>query len=204
MDFASFKEMIAKIEGVLNVKLVVENDELLEVHILANSLRAPKQIVRDIESALLAAFDYRIDRKVISIAQIQTEDNDAIRRVRYSGIDFKTEGSALECSVRLTHDGEEYEQPVTLVKTVANAKRIVAEAAIKTVEKILGQAYLFSVEDVISSTSRNITYITVIVSMVIDDREELMIGSAIVKNDINEAIAKAALDAVNRRIQRGV
>ncbi len=204
MDFASIRDMIAKIEGVLNVKVVNENDELLEVHILANSLRAPKQIVRDIESALLAAFDYRIDRKIISIAQIQTEDNDPIRRVRYSGIDFKTEGSALECSVRLTHDGEEYEEPVTLVKTVANAKRIVAEAAIKTIEKILGQAYLFSVEDVISSTSRNITYITVIVSMVIDDREELMIGSAIVKNDINEAIAKAALDAVNRRIQRGV
>jgi len=204
MDFASIRDMIAKIEGVLNVKVVNENDELLEVHILANSLRAPKQIVRDIESALLAAFDYRIDRKIISIAQIQTEDNDPIRRVRYSGIDFKTEGSALECSVRLTHDGEEYEEPVTLVKTVANAKRIVAEAAIKTIEKILGQAYLFSVEDVISSASRNITYITVIVSMVIDDREELMIGSAIVKNDINEAIAKAALDAVNRRIQRGV
>lgn len=204
MDFASIRDMIAKIEGVLNVKVVNENDELLEVHILANSLRAPKQIVRDIESALLAAFDYRIDRKIISIAQIQTEDNDPIRRVRYSGIDFKTEGSALECSVRLTHDGEEYEEPVTLVKTVANAKRIVAEAAIKTIEKILGQAYLFSVEDVISSTSRNITYITVIVSMVIDDREELMIGSAIVKNDINEAIAKAALDAVNRRIQRGI
>jgi len=204
MEFASIRDMIAKIEGVLNVKVVNENDELLEVHILANSLRAPKQIVRDIESALLAAFDYRIDRKIISIAQIQTEDNDPIRRVRYSGIDFKTEGSALECSVRLTHDGEEYEEPVTLVKTVANAKRIVAEAAIKTIEKILGQAYLFSVEDVISSASRNITYITVIVSMVIDDREELMIGSAIVKNDINEAIAKAALDAVNRRIQRGV
>lgn len=204
MDFASIRDMIAKIEGVLNVKVVNENEELLEVHILANSLRAPKQIVRDIESALLAAFDYRIDRKIISIAQIQTEDNDPIRRVRYSGIDFKTEGSALECSVRLTHDGEEYEEPVTLVKTVANAKRIVAEAAIKTIEKILGQAYLFSVEDVISSTSRNITYITVIVSMVIDDREELMIGSAIVKNDINEAIAKAALDAVNRRIQRGI
>ncbi|MBL4937214.1 hypothetical protein JK636_15915 [Clostridium sp. YIM B02515] len=204
MDFASIRDMIAKIEGVLNVKVVNENDELVEVHILANSLRAPKQIVRDIESALLAAFDYRIDRKIISIAQIQTEDNDPIRRVRYSGIDFKTEGSALECSVRLTHDGEEYEEPVTLVKTVANAKRIVAEAAIKTIEKILGQAYLFSVEDVISSASRNITYITVIVSMVIDDREELMIGSAIVKNDINEAIAKAALDAVNRRIQRGV
>jgi hypothetical protein len=38
--------------------------------------------------------------------------------------------------------------------------------------------------------------------MVIGDNEEVMVGSAIVKNDINEAIAKATLDAVNRRVQR--
>lgn len=203
MEFASLKNMIAKIDGVMNVKLVVENDEITEVHILANNLRAPKQIVRDIESSLLAAFDYRIDRKVISIAQIQTEDTEALRRVKYSGIDLKSEGNALECTVSLLHDGEEFGEPVSGIKTAANRKKIVADAAVKTIEKILGQAYLFNIEDVVINTSRDITYVSVLVNMVLNENEQTMVGSAIVRHDVNEAIAKATLDAVNRRIQRG-
>jgi hypothetical protein len=203
MDFANIKNMIAKIDGVMNVKLVIENDEITEVHILANNLRAPKQIVRDIESSLLAAFDYRIDRKVISIAQIQTEDTEALRRVKYSGIDFRTEGNALECAVSLIHDGEEVSELVTGIKTAANRKRIVANATVKTIEKILGQAYLFNIEDVIVNTSRDITYVSVLVNMVLNESEQTMIGSAIVQHDVNEAIARATLDAVNRKIQKG-
>lgn len=204
MDFASLKNMIAKIDGVINVKVVTENDEISEVHILSNNLRAPKQIVRDIESSLLAAFDYRIDRKVISIAQIQTEDNnEALRRVRYSGIDLKTEGNALECIVTLLHDGEEFGETITGIKTAANRRKIVADATIRTIEKILGQAYLFNIEDVIVSTSRDINFVSVLVNMVLNENEQTMVGSAIVKQDINEAIAKATLDAVNRRIQKG-
>lgn len=203
MDFAVFESMISKIDGVLNVKLVTDNEELKEIHILGNTLRAPKQIVRDIESSLLAAFDYRIDRKIISIAQIQTDDSVALRRVKYSGIDFKTEGNALECSVFLTHDGEEFSEKVTGINTTANRKKIVAAATVRSIEAILGQAYLFNVEDVAIHTNKDINYATVLVNMVVNENEETMVGSAVVKHDVNEAIAKAALDAVNRRILRG-
>jgi len=203
MDFTEIQSLISKIDGVLNVKLVIEEEELREVHILGNTLRAPKQIVRDIESSLLAAFDYRIDRKIISIAQIQTDDSSALRRIKYSGIDFKTEGNALECTVYLTHDGEEFSEKVTGIKTAANRKKIVAAATVRSVEDILGQAFLFNVEDVFIHSSRDIDYVTVIVNMVLNETEETMVGSAIVKLDPNEAIAKAALDAVNRRILRG-
>jgi hypothetical protein len=195
--------MISKIDGVINVKFVVEGEELKEVHILANNTRAPKQIVRDMESSLLAAYDYRIDRKIISIAQIQSEGYETVRRVKYSGIDFKTEGSALECRVELLHDGEEYGELIAGIKTAANRRKIVAKATVRTVEKILGQTHLFSVEDVVVNTCGETSFVAVLVNMVIDDNEERMVGSAIVKQDINEAIVKATLDAVNRRIQRG-
>lgn len=203
MDFTGIQSLIGKIDGVLNVKLVMEEEDLREVHILGNTLRAPKQIVRDIESSLLAAFDYRIDRKIISIAQIQTDDTVALRRIKYNGIDFKTEGNALECTVYLTHDGEEFSEKVTGIKTAANRKKIVAAATVRTVEAILGQAFLFNVEDVFVHSSRDINFVTTIVNMVLNENEETMVGSAIIKQDQNEAIAKAALDAVNRRILRG-
>lgn len=202
MDFQSLQNMITKIDGVINVKLVTDESELKEVHILSSSVRAPKQIVRDIESALLAAFDYRIDRKVISIAQIQIEEYGEIRRVKIGGINFKTESSALECSVTLSHDGEEYSEVVTGVKTAANRRKIVAKATAKSVERILGQTYLFSIEDVSINDSREISFVTVLVNMVLGENEERMVGSAIVKHDVNEAIVKATLDALNRRIER--
>ena len=56
MDFSSFNEFISKINGVTHVKVVVENDDLQEVHILANNLRSPKQIVRDIEAKYFSPY----------------------------------------------------------------------------------------------------------------------------------------------------
>ncbi len=38
--------------------------------------------------------------------------------------------------------------------------------------------------------------------MVTGDNEETLVGSSIVKNDIYESIAKATLDAINRRMQK--
>lgn len=202
MDILVIQEAINKIDGVINTKVVSENDNIQEVHILANNLRAPKQIVRDIESSLLASFDYRIDRKVISIAQIQTDESKTIKRIKYDGITMNTSGNIVECSVRLVYEEQEYSASETAIKTADNKRKIVAASTIKVVEAILGHASLFDIQDVLVNSSRNTTIVSVIVNMVLGDNEEVMVGSAIVKNDINEAIAKATLDAVNRRVQR--
>lgn len=202
MDISTIQETINKIDGVINTKVVSENDIILEVHILANNLRAPKQIVRDIESSLLASFDYRIDRKVISIAQIQTDDSKTIKRIKYDGISMNTSGNIIECTVKLIYDEQEYSASETAIKTVDNKKKVVAASTIKAVETILGQASLFDIQDVLVNTSKDTTVVSVIVNMIAGDNEEAMVGSVIVKNDINESIAKATLDAINRRVQR--
>jgi hypothetical protein len=81
MDFTAFQNLINKIDGVINSKIIVEKEDITEIHILANKLRSAKQIVRDVESCILASFDYRIDRRVVSIAQIETDDHDSIKRI---------------------------------------------------------------------------------------------------------------------------
>lgn len=202
MDILMIQETINKIDGVINTKVVSENDIIQEVHILANNLRAPKQIVRDIESSLLASFDYRIDRKVISIAQIQTDESKTIRRIKYDGISVNTSGNIIECIVKLIYEEQEYSASETAVKTAGNKKKIVAASTIKAVEAILGHASLFDIQDVLVNTNKDITIVSVIVNMIAGDNEESLVGSTIVKNDINESIAKATLDAINRRIQK--
>lgn len=202
MDFNVFQEMINKINGVISTKIVQQDNDIQEMHILANTLRAPKQIVRDIESILLTTFDYRIDRKVISIAQIETDDSDPIKRIKFGGISLDVQRNILECSVKLLYEEQEFFVTQVGIKTAANRKNIVAKATIDAVEKILGQTFIFDVQDVISTTNRDITFISVLVNMVINESEETMVGSAIVKSDINEAIAKATLAAINRRVQK--
>lgn len=202
MDILIIQEAINKIDGVINTKVVSENDEIQEVHILANNKRAPKQIVRDIESSLLASYDYRIDRKVISIAQIQTDENKGLKRIKYDGVSMNTSGNIIDCRVNLIYEEQEYSAVETAIKTRDNKRKIVAASTIKAVEAILGQAALFDIQDVLLNTSGDITIISVLVNMVTGDNEEALAGTSIVKNDINESIAKATLDAVNRRVQR--
>lgn len=202
MNSLAFEDIIRKIAGVNNVKIISEEDNIQEIHILANKLRAPKQIVRDIESSLLAVFGYRVDRKVISIAQIETGERKPIKRIQLDGISMSTSGSVVECEVRILHDGEEFSITQRAIKTTANRRKVVAEGTIKAVEKVMGQTILFDIQDVIISENRDITFVNVLVNLVVGRSEECLIGAAIVEDDINEAISKATLDAINRRIQK--
>lgn len=202
MDINAFKEVVNKIDGVLSTKFVTTDDTIEELHVLSNTLRSPKQIARDIESSLLAAFDFRIDRRVISIAQIHTDDKEEIRRIRFSGVTINTDGNAAECTVKLIYDDQEYSIPQTGIKTSSKKERLVARSTILAVEKILGQSDIFDIQDVVVENRAGIYFVVVLVNAIIKDMEETMIGSAVVKADINEAIAKATLDAVNRRVQK--
>lgn len=202
MDFMSFEDVIAKIQGVTHSKVVYNEEEVEEVHIIANTTRSPKQIVRDIESALLAIFNYRIDRKLISIAQIDTGETKSIKRIRYEGISLEVKDNNVRCEIRLNMDDDEYTSTQTAIGTSINRLKVVAKATVSAVEEIIGQVSVFDVEDIVINSVRDISYVTVIVNMINDIAEEVLIGTAIVRNDVNEAIAKATLDAINRRIEK--
>jgi hypothetical protein len=202
MDFISFEDVIMKIQGVTHAKVVYNNEELEEVHIIASTIRSPKQIVRDIESALLVIFDYRVDRKLISIAQIDNGEAKAIKRIRYEGISLGTKDNNVECEVRLTMDDKEYTSMEMAIGTSVNRRKVIAKATVSAIEEITGQTSVFDVEDIIINSIRDISYVTVIINMMNNTEEEVLIGTSIVRNDMNEAIAKATLDAINRRIEK--
>lgn len=202
MDYQQFNEIITKIDGVLYVKCVEDEGVLKEMHIVANTMRAPKQIVRDIESILLAIFDYRIDRKVISIAQMETGVVKRIKRVKFEGVSAQTVGSNVECTVTLSHEGQEYSNTQSGIKTIGNRYKTVALATLGAVSAITGDSYIFDVQDVLMSTSRDVSFVCVVVNIIVKDKEDTLVGTAIVRDEANEAIARATLDAINRRISK--
>ena len=80
------ENLLTSLEGILSARVVTTPlGEVSEVHVLAQSGLAPKQLVRNIESALLAQLGLKVDHRKISIAQtadvkpIEALEKDAVR-----------------------------------------------------------------------------------------------------------------------------
>ena len=80
------ENLLTSLEGILSARVVTTPlGEVSEVHVLAQSGLAPKQLVRNIESALLAQLGLKVDHRKISIAQtadvkpIEALEREAVR-----------------------------------------------------------------------------------------------------------------------------
>lgn len=66
------EQLIAALTGVIAAQVSTsEHGRVEEVHVLADEQLHPKQIVRNIESALSAGLDIVVDRRLISVAQVR-------------------------------------------------------------------------------------------------------------------------------------
>jgi len=77
LSHVSIEDIEATLSQVAEIKAarVVASPEghIQEVHVLALPTKSPKQLVRDIESTIMARFGIPIDHKKISIAQLGHE-----------------------------------------------------------------------------------------------------------------------------------
>ena len=70
--------LIAALRGVLAAHVTLGTlGQIEEIHVLAAEQLHPKQIVRNIESALSAGLEIAVDRRMISVAQVRADDEDA-------------------------------------------------------------------------------------------------------------------------------
>ena len=71
---ARAEELLASLAGVASAHVVLDPDHsIAEIHILATPDLHPKQVVRNVESAMSAGLGIQIDRRIVSVAQIRTE-----------------------------------------------------------------------------------------------------------------------------------
>lgn len=69
------EQLLSGLDGVQSLKIVPDgHGGIDEVHAVGNSDLGAKQIVRNIESALLAEFGLQVDHRKISIAQVKKPD----------------------------------------------------------------------------------------------------------------------------------
>lgn len=70
--------LITALRGVLAARVTLGTlGQIEEIHVLAAEQLHPKQIVRNIESALSAGLGITVDRRMISVAQVRADDENA-------------------------------------------------------------------------------------------------------------------------------
>lgn len=66
------ERLLASLAGVVSAHVVADGQgEPIEIHVLASSELHPKQVVRNVESALSAGLGMQIDRRIVSVAQVR-------------------------------------------------------------------------------------------------------------------------------------
>mgnify|MGYP001546490669 CR=1 FL=1 len=74
MRYQELEETLCRLPTVDAARVVGENGTISEIHILGSPGQAPKQGVRDVQSLAMAQFGLTVDRRVISVVQIETEE----------------------------------------------------------------------------------------------------------------------------------
>ncbi len=201
MDISSIQDLLEKIDGIELCRVIGNENEIEEIHILSDGSKSPKQISRDIQTVLVTKFDIKIDYKIISVVQFKGAESRIISRINFSGVSVTSSGNEIDAEVKLMYDDVEYASRQRGVNTVSNRYRMISEATLKSVEEIIGQPNILCTNDILVNNINGCTVVTVLVAARVNFAEETLAGAAVARDDMNETIVYAALDAVNKRVK---
>ncbi|MBS4026248.1 MAG: hypothetical protein KGZ96_11315 [Clostridia bacterium] len=196
------EDAIKQIKGIISCNVVISSEgKIEEVHILAQDNRFPKQVVRDVESAVMAQLGIELDHKKISVAQAKGNSPEA-RSIRPTIERVEINGSKnwINSNVYLRVGENIFEGSAEGANTGLNRYKLLAAATAKALEEMVEHKIRLVVEDFCWQVMAENEVGTVVVSCVSDRKVELVVGSSIASNSKDEAPVKAMLDALNRRL----
>lgn len=180
--------------------------EIQEIHVLALPSKSPKQLVRDIESTVMARFGIEVDHKKISIAQLGEEIPEigappkGAPRARIDYVHTQISGVNATVSVNLDFDGTSHEGTASGPASSSGRGRLVALATLDAVARKMGSEIGFALEDVnILQLGQEKVAVSCVV-VVTPHGEQAYAGSALARQNENDSIVRATLDAINRKL----
>ena len=204
------EDSLRQIPGIRAVSVVTGPDARpTEVHVLTSPGKAPKQVVRDVQSLALAQHEIDIDHRIVSVVQIGEPDleitsehhtvPDGPPRPAVGSIGVRT--SRGECHVEVTLvAGDESYTGSALGPTSASARaRVVAAATLAALKELLGLRCEVDSAQVVAAGAREVA-LTVLTLSVPRTGDQVLTGSAPVRGDAADAVARSVLDALNRTL----
>lgn len=164
--------------------------------------------MRDVQSALKAQWDIAVDRRKVSVAQVQAAVPESLGRLRYAGLEIKTDTRSGKSEISVTLERAQGDQTSVYVgKARADATETstlfgIAKATCLAVNLTIEPPNAFFVDDVSVVKIGLKEAVAVLVGLVTPkhNHEELL-GAALVRREVREACVRATLDAMNRRLE---
>lgn len=209
------ERLLSSLAGVVSARVLLDYEgRVRELHVLATPDLHPKQVVRNVESALSAGLGIEVDRRVVSVAQIEgthvalssseppaepepEEDVEGVRTVLIGFDATRASAQRAHCTVTLERAGVRYSGAADGADTPQGRAEAAAEAVLRAVEGMPGGAsFGFEGARVVDSDGRRFVMVA---ARVMDRRPPLPLsGAALLDRTPEEAGIMAALQATNR------
>jgi hypothetical protein len=211
VTIAEIEQALSQVAEIRAARIVSSEDGLIqEIHVLALPSKSPKQLVRDIESTIMAQFGIPIDHKKVSIAQLGRETISAEppaarpagvgQRARIHSVNIEVAGYRAVSTVVLELEGEMFTGTVEGPASTTGRRRLVAQATLNALEQYVHGQVGFALEDVaLIALGRERVAVSCVI-VVTPLGEQAFAGSALARQSENDSIVRATLDAINRRL----
>jgi hypothetical protein len=212
-----FEDELKRLPGIIAASVVTgPNAVPTEIHVLAEPGKAAKQVVRDVQSYALAMHGIDIDHRIVSVVQIGADevglelddrprivdepaDPEPSPRPVISSIMIRTAGTETEAVVGVTASGHVFEGRVVGPSVPSQRPRIVAQATLRALDELLGSTAEVESAAVHVHGDHHVA-VTLLAVIVPRSGAQLVSGSAVVRGDEADAVARSVLDALNRRL----
>jgi len=206
------ENLISALTGVLSARVVVTPlGEVSEVHVLTRSGIQPKQVARNIESALMAQLGFRIDYRKISVAQtadvrpIEALQDEAIsERAKKRIVVFKQlevrpsdKPGRVQMKVKLAYGEKEAEAQEVGTDTLRNRVEAAARAAATCLDALLpDNSIALEGAQILDAFERK--FVLVAVHGLGGREAQLLTGTCEIRESAERSAVLAVLDATNR------
>ena len=205
--------VIRKLRDVSAVSVLVDDGLVSEIHLTTESNRTPKQLVRDIESALEAELGLRVDHRCISIAQKkESAEEDELpelspadfcepakpQRVRFGNVSVSYSELLGNVKVELALDALEAAGFAEGSCDHHDMNRLIATATLQCVRQLIAEDCCFSLSDVEVMRLGPDDVVVATVKFLWGRTDRTLVGSTVVTQNLHQSIVYAVLDAVNR------
>jgi hypothetical protein len=220
------ERLLLSLRGVLSVRLVTQpGGEIEEIHVLTTEEVAPKQTVRNVESALLAHLDLAVDHRKISVAQTKEKPSvpeapePAVRlmvapetqsRLLFHGHQVQTERShLLRHQVEIEWRGETYLGESSAADLPRARLEAVTRATLSAVEQALsaelddqrGRSATLALDGVKVVSAFDREFVVVAVQAIAGRDARELVGAAVSAGLPDRAAIMATLQATDRWVR---
>ncbi len=204
------EDELCRLTGVVAVRVVGDHaGRPTEIHVLSDQTKPAKQTVRDVRALAQTVFGLELDHRIVSVAQLDDSDVAGApqaagpdSRLRLVSVSVDVLGVRAEVRVVLSDGEQEYSGYAEGSGASVARGHLVATGTLDALRQVEPRADGLHVDSaqIARMASAKVAVVTLVY---VEPPLELFVsGSAVVRQDRDEAVARALLDAANRRLAR--